>query len=60
MKAYLKNLLAMLMSVFSAQGVMSSQAMAQNPAERQAWSEALNQGTLQAFEEYLAQYPIGI
>ena len=60
MKAYLRNLLAMLASVFSAQAVVSDHAAAQDPAERQAWSQALNDGTLEAFEQYLANYPISI
>ncbi|MGI9421364.1 MAG: hypothetical protein ACR2RA_26340 [Geminicoccaceae bacterium] len=59
MKAYLTRVLAILAAAFSAQATVSNQAKAQDPTERQAWSTALTDGSVDAFKDYLARYPIG-
>ena len=59
MKAYLTRVLAIAAAAFSAQASLSGQVRAQDPTERQAWSAALTDGSVDAFKDYLARYPIG-
>jgi hypothetical protein len=59
MKAYVRHLLALFAAVFGSQASVPNQAGAQSPAESQAWASAKADGTRQAFEAYLSEYPIG-
>ena len=59
MKAYVRHMLALFAALFGSQASVGNQAVAQNPAENQAWAAAQADGTKQAYEAYLAAYPIG-
>jgi trehalose-6-phosphatase len=59
MKAYMRHFLALIATVFGAQASVGDRAQAQDINDSQAWAAAQADGSRQAFEDYLAQFPVG-
>jgi len=59
MKAYMRHILALFATVFGAQASVGDRAEAQDGNEAQAWAAAEADGSRQAFEDYLANFPVG-
>ncbi len=59
MKDYIKHIIAIVATFFGSHATMTpTTAIAQDP-ESQQWDAARSAGTVQALEDYLAQYPVG-
>ena len=58
MKEYIRHIVAIFAAFFGSQATVSPISKAQDQ-ESQIWAQAESAGTIRAYEDYLAEYPVG-